>query len=290
MHMTYLLTLTALLTSSIWMLCGAIHSDLTSFINLGSRKTLTPYQSRSETMIQGLLKNGLSPDIIDKYFRPELNFETRKTQILVNNSSHCYNRAFFLRSKNIKSIEGIVWPNDMEELFLSGNEIETLTQSDVNALPISLKYLHLRGNKLTTLDGISFNDRIEWLTLCNNRINSFETVHFPKNLRHLDLSKMNLSYKALASVKWDSFTKLRMLDIYKNDAIYEGQCLLKLPESLRSLRIDWKTLKGIIEQEEKTKLSKLYELIVYGGNQDENEAQIKQYFSTLRNAYIHWSK
>ena len=79
------------------------------------------------------LKKYLPNDIIERYFKPQLHYETRKTQMLVDDLCRGRGQTVCdLSSKGIKSVGGIDWPSGIRRLYLRYNEIAELSQNDVS--------------------------------------------------------------------------------------------------------------------------------------------------------------
>ena len=112
----------------------------------------------------------------------------------------------------------------------------------------------------------------------------FGNVDWPKNLAYLDLKNIDLDYKALMRINVEHLTKLEYLDVLQNNAICEnGDDALHLPESLKGLFIAWKTLKSIMDHQEKGKMSlpNLKGVYLYGDKEAGFEEMITEYFPSL---------
>jgi hypothetical protein len=95
----------------------------------------------------------------------------------------------YLIKTNIVSFEGAQFTHEMKRLYLSENQINSLSLQGLQLqLPPGLTELKLDRNQITTLQGIRFPLGLTDLDLHNNQITSLEGAQFPPGLRNLNLN------------------------------------------------------------------------------------------------------
>ena len=103
-----------------------------------------------------------------------------------------------LRGKQIKSLTRIHFPPGLKRLYLTDNDITSLSPSynpyeprpstPLNVVfPPGLESLDLRKNKIRNLEGVVFPPSLKFLDLEENQIKSLKGVVFPSGLEGLHL-------------------------------------------------------------------------------------------------------
>ena len=94
-----------------------------------------------------------------------------------------------LTDNNITSVDNVIWPSALRQLYLYGNSI--ISFNPIAALPNELEELDLGGNQLTSFDpSIALPNSLLYLWLNNNQIVTFDpTLPLPNTLQDLYLNE-----------------------------------------------------------------------------------------------------
>jgi hypothetical protein len=191
-----------------------------------------------------------------------------------------------LRSKQIKSLTRIHFPPGLKRLYLTDNNITSLSpyynpyeprpSNPLNIVfPPGLESLDLRKNKIHSLEGVVFPPSLKFLDLEENQIKSLKGVVFPSGLEGLHLYSNQIN--SLAGVMFP--VGLKDLDLSNNKI--ESLILTQFPPNLETLDLDENPLyevDGIINPNKyvmeylKRNFSNLYFRDLYGRHKDEKSA------------------
>lgn len=148
-------------------------------------------------------------------------------------------RKLKVNSTYITTLEGVVFPNTLQDIDFSGTKLTSLTGVQ---FPENLQTLNLSGTDLNTLDGVNLPQNLRSLNLSGTRLASLRNAILPTHLQELYLRRTNLT--SLEGVRFP--LEMRELDLSFTSLSTLSNTIL--PERLQSLDL-WKsdltTLQGV---------------------------------------------
>ena len=158
--------------------------------------------------------------------------ETQKLQGEINKqlSSSSDPTSLFLMSMDFTSLQGIVFKDNVKNIYIGGEKNRITTLENV-IFPPNLKVLRINDSLLNSLHNVKFPNSLEELTVFRSQLTTLEGVTFPPNLNILGFNGNKIT--TLKGVVFPNTLQQLYLDDNQISS-FEG---MKFPLSLSGLSI-----------------------------------------------------
>ena len=158
--------------------------------------------------------------------------ETQKLQGEINKQLQWSSdpTSLFLMSMKFNSLEGIVFKDNLRQLFIGGENNAITSLENVN-FPPNVKVLRIHDSPIRSLQNITFPERLEELSVIRSQLTTLEGVRFPPHI-----TTLNFNENRITSLKGVTFPNT-VFHLYLDDnqiASFDG---MKFPLSLSVLSI-----------------------------------------------------